>query len=73
MKNFLESSIENKKILISCGSGGVGKTTLSASLACYAAEKGKKTIVLTIDPAQRLAQALGFEKFSNKIQKRIAS
>ena len=69
MKNFLESSIENKKILISCGSGGVGKTTLSASLACYAAEKGKKTIVLTIDPAQRLAQALGFEKFSNKIQK----
>ena len=69
MKNFLESSIENKKILISCGSGGVGKTTLSASIACYAAQKGKKTIVLTIDPAQRLAQALGFEKFSSSIHK----
>ena len=55
-----------KKILICCGSGGVGKTTIAASLALEAAERGKKAIVLTIDPARRLARALGLEELPNE-------
>ena len=46
-------------MLVCCGAGGVGKTTTSAALALRAAERGRRTVVLTIDPAQRLAQALG--------------
>lgn len=51
------------------GTGGVGKTTISASIAIKAAQMGKKTIVLTIDPAKRLAQALGLRQFDYKPQK----
>lgn len=47
-----------KKLIILCGVGGVGKTTLSAALALRAAESGLKSLVITIDPAKRLAQAL---------------
>lgn len=46
-------------IIVCCGSGGVGKTTTSAALALRAAERGRKVVVLTIDPARRLAQAMG--------------
>lgn len=49
------------KTLICIGSGGVGKTTLSASIAIGLATAGKKVLVLTIDPSQRLAQALGIK------------
>jgi anion-transporting ArsA/GET3 family ATPase len=52
-------------IVVVCGSGGVGKTTTSASLALRAAERGRKVVVLTIDPARRLAQALGIEQLDN--------
>ena len=48
-----------------CGSGGVGKTTTSAALALRAAEQGRKVVVLTIDPARRLAQSMGIEKLDN--------
>jgi anion-transporting ArsA/GET3 family ATPase len=47
------------EILLCCGSGGVGKTTTAAALALRAAERGRRVAVLTIDPARRLAQALG--------------
>ena len=47
------------QIIVCCGSGGVGKTTTSASLALRAAERGRKVVVLTIDPARRLAQSMG--------------
>lgn len=53
------------KIVICCGSGGVGKTTTSAALAVRAAEAGRKTVVLTIDPARRLEQSLGIENLDN--------
>lgn len=54
------------QILICCGSGGVGKTTTSAALALRAAEEhGRKVVVLTIDPARRLAQSLGLTELDN--------
>lgn len=53
------------RIIVCCGSGGVGKTTTSAALALRAAERGRKVVVLTIDPARRLAQALGIEELDN--------
>ncbi|MFT3873332.1 MAG: ArsA-related P-loop ATPase [Nocardioides sp.] len=52
-------------IVVVCGSGGVGKTTTSAALALRAAERGRRVVVLTIDPARRLAQALGIEQLDN--------
>ncbi|MFC5995956.1 ArsA family ATPase [Pseudonocardia hispaniensis] len=54
------------RIVVCCGSGGVGKTTTSAALAMRAAERGRKVVVLTIDPARRLAQALGIGELSNE-------
>jgi anion-transporting ArsA/GET3 family ATPase len=54
------------RVLVCCGSGGVGKTTTSAALAIRAAERGRRTVVLTIDPAKRLAQALGLEMLENE-------
>ena len=54
------------RVVVCCGSGGVGKTTTSAALALRAAERGRRTVVLTIDPAKRLAQALGLEALGNE-------
>ena len=51
---------ESSRIVVVCGAGGVGKTTTAASMALRAAESGRKVVVLTIDPARRLAQALGW-------------
>lgn len=53
------------QVIVCCGSGGVGKTTTSAALALRAAEQGRKVVVLTIDPARRLAQSMGIEKLDN--------
>jgi len=55
----------NTHIIVCCGSGGVGKTTTSAALALRAAERGRKVVVLTIDPARRLAQSMGIERLDN--------
>jgi anion-transporting ArsA/GET3 family ATPase len=54
-----------QRIIVCCGAGGVGKTTTSAALALRAAERGRKVVVLTIDPARRLAQAMGIEALDN--------
>ena len=54
-----------QRIVVCCGSGGVGKTTTAAALAVRAAEQGRRVVVLTIDPARRLAQALGLEELDN--------
>ncbi len=56
------------KIIVCCGSGGVGKTTLSAAIGLYAALSGKKTLVLTIDPAKRLEDALGLKGINGRVQ-----
>ena len=52
-------------IIVCCGSGGVGKTTTAASLALRAAERGRRVVVLTIDPARRLAQSMGLTELDN--------
>lgn len=62
----VEQLVAAKEIVISCGSGGVGKTTTAAALAAMAAtHHGGKVLVLTVDPARRLASALGLERFGN--------
>ena len=53
------------RIVVCCGSGGVGKTTTAAALGLRAAESGRHVVVLTIDPARRLAQSLGLTKLDN--------
>ncbi|WP_240945475.1 ArsA family ATPase [Rhodococcus sp. HNM0569] len=55
-------------IIVCCGAGGVGKTTTAAALAVRAAEQGRRVVVLTIDPARRLAQALGVDELDNAPQ-----
>lgn len=65
MKN-LEELFSSHKILICAGSGGVGKTTMSAALAVAAAKSGRDVLVLTIDPARRLATALGLKELSSE-------
>ena len=52
-------------IIVCCGSGGVGKTTTAAALGLRAAEAGRRVVVLTIDPARRLAQSLGLTELDN--------
>lgn len=55
----LRQLLLDRRVLVLCGAGGVGKTTTSAALALAAADLGRKALVLTIDPARRLAEALG--------------
>jgi anion-transporting ArsA/GET3 family ATPase len=53
------------RVVVTCGSGGVGKTTTAAALALLGAEAGRRTVVLTIDPARRLAQSMGLTELDN--------
>ena len=61
----IDHVLDTAKIVVCCGSGGVGKTTTAAALALRAAERGRRTVVLTIDPARRLAQAMGLTELDN--------
>lgn len=62
----LGSLIENRRLIICVGSGGVGKTTTAAALGLFAAKQGRRVLVLTIDPARRLANSLGLAQFGNE-------
>ncbi|MDH2387714.1 ArsA family ATPase [Streptomyces sp. HNM0663] len=53
------------RIIVCCGAGGVGKTTTAAALGVRAAERGRRAVVLTIDPARRLAQSMGIDQLDN--------
>jgi anion-transporting ArsA/GET3 family ATPase len=61
----IDALLDESRVIVCCGSGGVGKTTTAAALALRAAERGRQTVVLTIDPARRLAQALGLRELGN--------
>ncbi|HWE28025.1 MAG TPA: ArsA-related P-loop ATPase, partial [Polyangia bacterium] len=64
----LDQLVAGKRILVCVGSGGVGKTTTAASLGLAGARAGKRTLVLTIDPAKRLANALGLSTLGHDVQ-----
>jgi anion-transporting ArsA/GET3 family ATPase len=64
----LADVLKERRILVCVGSGGVGKTTTAAATALAAARRGKRTLVLTIDPARRLANSLGLESLGHQVQ-----
>jgi anion-transporting ArsA/GET3 family ATPase len=57
--------VADASVVVCCGPGGVGKTTVAAALAVEAARTGRRTVVVTIDPARRLADALGLDTLTN--------
>ena len=63
----IDALLDNRatRVVVCCGAGGVGKTTTAAALALRAAERGRSVVVLTIDPARRLAQSLGLPELTN--------
>jgi anion-transporting ArsA/GET3 family ATPase len=61
----VDALLGSASVVVCCGSGGVGKTTTAAALAVRGAELGRRTVVLTIDPARRLAQAMGLTELDN--------
>jgi len=62
----LDELVRTRKVIVCCGAGGVGKTTTSAALGLAAARMGRRVLVLTIDPAKRLAQAMGIKEHSRE-------
>lgn len=61
----LHAWLAERELLVTVGSGGVGKTTSAAALGLYAARRGRRVMVLTIDPARRLANSLGLSEIGN--------
>jgi anion-transporting ArsA/GET3 family ATPase len=59
------AALADRRIVVCCGSGGVGKTTTAAALAVEGARRGRRACVVTIDPAKRLADALGLDALTN--------
>lgn len=66
----IASIVEQSHLVVCTGSGGVGKTTTAAAIALQAARMGRKVLVLTIDPARRLANSLGMEELNN-VQRKV--
>ncbi|MFM8561069.1 MAG: ArsA family ATPase [Solirubrobacterales bacterium] len=66
MSGTLPERLEGRSVVICAGSGGVGKTTCSAAIAMGLAAQGKRVAVITIDPARRLADALGLDELGNE-------
>ena len=64
----LEQALSGKRVVICAGAGGVGKTTLSAAVALGLAARGRRVALVTIDPARRLAEALGLDALDNRPQ-----
>jgi len=64
----IDTMLEQREVIVCVGCGGAGKTTVAAALALEAARRGRKALVLTIDPARRLADAMGVESLGNRPQ-----
>jgi anion-transporting ArsA/GET3 family ATPase len=67
----LDDVLQNRRVVACVGSGGVGKTTVAATLGLRAAMSGRRTLILTIDPARRLANSLGLSTLGN-VETRIS-
>ena len=65
----LPDVVSRASVLITVGSGGVGKTTTAAVIALHAARQGRRALVMTIDPARRLANSLGVEGLDHALQR----
>ena len=65
MVSAIEGLVDDRAVVICCGTGGVGKTTTAAAIALEAARRGRRACVVTIDPARRLANALGLDALSD--------
>ena len=65
-RHSLAPLIDSHKVALAVGCGGVGKTTVSAAMALSAARAGKRVLCLTIDPARRLANALGLDELTGE-------
>ena len=59
------TALTARSVVVCCGSGGVGKTTTAAAIAVEGARRGRRACVVTIDPAKRLADALGLDELTN--------
>lgn len=64
----LDRALAGKRVVICAGAGGVGKTTISAAVALGLAARGRRVALVTIDPARRLAEALGLDSLGNRPQ-----
>ena len=62
----LSRALDQRHVLVVCGSGGVGKTTTAAALGVQAALRGRRVLVCTIDPSRRLATSLGLDRLPDK-------
>ncbi|NOY70533.1 MAG: ArsA family ATPase [Deltaproteobacteria bacterium] len=69
IRDTIRTDEADPMVIVCCGSGGVGKTTISAALGLSCAMSGHKTLVLTVDPARRLADALGVSPLSHEPQR----
>ena len=65
----LASLVASRRVLVCIGTGGVGKTTISAALGLAAAQQGRRALVLTVDPARRLANALGLAALDEHVRR----
>ena len=62
----LAQLLDRSDVIVACGPGGVGKTTTAAALGVAAARRGRRVVVVPVDPARRLADALGISDLGNE-------
>lgn len=62
VEHVVEELLERRRVIVTAGAGGTGKTTIAAALAILAAREGRRAVVVTVDPARRLRDALGLEE-----------
>src|SRR3954466_16127172 len=62
----LADLVDSRRVLVTVGAGGVGKTTTAAALSVAAARRGRRVLCLTIDPAKRLAESLGIAEMTTE-------
>jgi anion-transporting ArsA/GET3 family ATPase len=67
-QHALDGAVEHAHVLVTTGAGGVGKTTTAAALGLAGARAGRRTLVMTIDPARRLAQSMGLDTLASEPQ-----